>query len=39
VEKTVREYQDEKQPLVIEGEMIGVVATVAAKDVKLTAAQ
>ena len=34
-EKTVREYQDERQPLVIAGEMTGVVATVKAKDAKL----
>jgi hypothetical protein len=37
VEKTVREYQDTQQALVIAGELTGVVATVAAKDVKLAA--
>jgi len=37
-EKTVREYKEAQQPLVIAGEMIGVVATVAAKDVKLAPA-
>jgi hypothetical protein len=35
VEKTVKEYQDTQQALVIAGDMTGVVATVAAKDVKL----
>lgn len=35
VEKTVREYQDAKQLLVVADDMMGVVATVVAKDVKL----